>query len=150
MIFVTEADHAEPSTVVLPEDDDDEPEGLIKPNGEINWDCPCLQGMAYGPCGEQFKSAFSCFHYSETDPKGADCIQAFKDMQECFVKYPDLYGRDDDELDESKFEDVENELESKKDNDKKHDKTGSDEVSSVKSESSGAVGNEVEKSESSS
>lgn len=136
--------------MVLPEDDDDEPEGLIKPNGEINWDCPCLQGMAYGPCGEQFKSAFSCFHYSETDPKGADCIPAFKDMQECFVKYPDLYGRDDDELDESKFEDVENELESKKDNDKKHDKTRSDEGSSVKSESSGAVGNEVEKSESSS
>ena len=69
-------------------------------------------------------------------------------MQECFVKYPELYGRDDDELDESKFEDVE--LESKKGNDKKDDKTGSDEGSSVRSESSGAVGNEVDKSKSSS
>ena len=23
--------------------------------GEINWDCPCLGGMAQGPCGETFK-----------------------------------------------------------------------------------------------
>lgn len=22
--------------------------GAIKPNGEIDWDCPCLKGMAYG------------------------------------------------------------------------------------------------------
>lgn len=27
--------------------------------GEINWDCPCLGGMADGPCGEEFKKAFS-------------------------------------------------------------------------------------------
>jgi intermembrane space import and assembly protein 40 len=26
--------------------------------GEINWDCPCLGGMANGPCGEEFKAAF--------------------------------------------------------------------------------------------
>ena len=25
---------------------------------EINWDCPCLGGMAHGPCGEEFKAAF--------------------------------------------------------------------------------------------
>ena len=55
--------------------------------------------MAYGPCGEQFKAAFSCFHYSEADPKGSDCIPQFRDMQECFVKYPEMYGKDD-ELDE--------------------------------------------------
>ena len=85
--------------MVLGEDGEEELEGLIKANGEINWDCPCLQGMAYGPCGEQFKAAFSCFHYSEADPKGADCIPQFRDMQECFVKYPEIYGKDD-ELDE--------------------------------------------------
>lgn len=72
-------------------------EGLIKANGEINWDCPCLQGMAYGPCGQQFKAAFSCFHYSEAEPKGSDCIPQFRDMQECFVKYPEVYGKDDEE-----------------------------------------------------
>lgn len=85
--------------MTLEEDDQEEFEGLIKANGEINWDCPCLQGMAYGPCGEQFKAAFSCFHYSEADPKGSDCIPQFRDMQECFVKYPEMYGKDD-ELDE--------------------------------------------------
>ena len=98
-MFVTEEDHAIPSSVTLEEDDEEELEGLIKANGEINWDCPCLQGMAYGPCGEQFKAAFSCFHYSEADPKGSDCIPQFRDMQECFVKYPEIYGKDE-ELDE--------------------------------------------------
>ena len=46
--------------------------------GEINWDCPCLGGMAHGPCGEAFKAAFSCFVYSEQEPKGMDCIEKFK------------------------------------------------------------------------
>lgn len=103
MIFVTEEDHATPSSVTLGEDDEEELEGLITESGEINWDCPCLQGMAYGPCGEQFKAAFSCFHYSEADPKGSDCIPQFRDMQECFVKFPQIYGIDDefDEEDDS-------------------------------------------------
>lgn len=46
--------------------------------GEINWDCPCLGGMAHGPCGEEFKAAFSCFVYSTEEPKGMDCIEKFK------------------------------------------------------------------------
>ena len=60
--------------------------------GEINWDCPCLGGMADGPCGEEFKAAFSCFIYSEVEPKGSDCIEAFKVMQRCFREHPDIYG----------------------------------------------------------
>jgi intermembrane space import and assembly protein 40 len=52
--------------------------------GEINWDCPCLGGMAHGPCGTQFKAAFSCFVHSTEDPKGVDCIEKFKGMQDCF------------------------------------------------------------------
>ncbi|CDO93509.1 unnamed protein product [Kluyveromyces dobzhanskii CBS 2104] len=60
--------------------------------GEINWDCPCLGGMAYGPCGEEFKSAFSCFVYSEADPKGIDCVEKFSTMQTCFRKYPEYYA----------------------------------------------------------
>ena len=59
--------------------------------GEINWDCPCLGGMAHGPCGEEFKAAFSCFVYSETEPKGIDCIQAFEDMRTCFSRHPEHY-----------------------------------------------------------
>jgi intermembrane space import and assembly protein 40 len=46
--------------------------------GEINWDCPCLGGMADGPCGENFKAAFSCFVFSQEEPKGMDCIDKFK------------------------------------------------------------------------
>ncbi|KAA8646956.1 hypothetical protein EYZ11_010459 [Aspergillus tanneri] len=67
--------------------------------GEINWDCPCLGGMAHGPCGEEFKAAFSCFVYSTEEPKGIDCIEKFKGMQDCFRQYPDVYGAEleDDE-----------------------------------------------------
>lgn len=60
--------------------------------GEINWDCPCLGGMANGPCGEEFKAAFSCFVYSEAEPKGIDCIEKFKGMQDCFRQHPDVYA----------------------------------------------------------
>lgn len=59
--------------------------------------------MAHGPCGEQFKQAFSCFVYSKEEPKGMDCIEHFKTMQNCFREYPDVYGGeledDDDEMD---------------------------------------------------
>jgi len=67
--------------------------------GEINWDCPCLGGMANGPCGEQFKAAFSCFVYSKDEPKGVDCIEHFKTMQNCFREHPEIYGAEleDDE-----------------------------------------------------
>ena len=50
--------------------------------------------MASGPCGEQFKAAFSCFHYSKEDVKGSDCVDQFRAMQECMQKYPDLYPQD--------------------------------------------------------
>lgn len=60
--------------------------------GKINWDCPCLGGMAYGPCGMQFREAFSCFVFSEEEPKGIDCVEKFKAMQNCFRDNPDIYG----------------------------------------------------------
>lgn len=68
IIFATKDDHKVPSTVKLPEPEP--PVGLILPNGQINWNCPCLGGMATGPCGMEFRNAFSCFHYSEAEPKG--------------------------------------------------------------------------------
>ncbi|KAJ9657547.1 Oxidoreductase [Coniosporium apollinis] len=78
-------------------------QGAFNPEtGEINWDCPCLGGMAHGPCGEEFKAAFSCFVYSKEEPKGMDCIDRFKGMQDCFRQHPDIYGSelDDDDDDE--------------------------------------------------
>ncbi|ORZ41346.1 hypothetical protein BCR44DRAFT_51141 [Catenaria anguillulae PL171] len=78
-----------------------ESQGAVSASGEINWDCPCLGGMAYGPCGEQFRDAFSCFVYSEEDPKGIDCVEKFQAMQECFRQYPEVYAEElKDENDE--------------------------------------------------
>lgn len=37
-----------------------------------------MGGMADGPCGEDFKTAFSCFVFSEQEPKGMDCIEKFQ------------------------------------------------------------------------
>ncbi|GJJ73238.1 mitochondrial intermembrane space import and assembly protein 40 [Entomortierella parvispora] len=74
--------------------------------GEINWDCPCLGGMAQPPCGEAFKAAFSCFVFSEAEPKGIDCVDKFQAMQECFKLHPDIYG---DELDDEEEEEAKGE-----------------------------------------
>lgn len=60
--------------------------------GEINWDCPCLGGMAHGPCGEEFKAAFSCFVYSKDEPKGIDCIEKFKYVSFLSVFYFSFFG----------------------------------------------------------
>ena len=67
--------------------------GAFNPvTGEINWDCPCLGGMAHGPCGMQFREAFSCFVFSEKEPKGIECVEKFKAMQDCFREHPDVYA----------------------------------------------------------
>jgi len=73
--------------------------GAFNPEtGEINWDCPCLGGMAHGPCGPEFREAFSCFVFSEQEPKGIDCVEKFQAMQECFRQHPEVYrdGKIDD------------------------------------------------------
>lgn len=56
--------------------------------------------MATGPCGVQFRDAFSCFHYSDAEPKGSDCYDTFKTMQECMTQYPTVYNNQN--LDEDK------------------------------------------------
>ncbi|KAF9529398.1 hypothetical protein CPB83DRAFT_893497 [Crepidotus variabilis] len=78
--------------------------GAFNPEtGEINWDCPCLGGMADGPCGPQFKEAFSCFVFSEEEPKGINCVEKFQAMQTCFKAHPEVYAdqlMDDDDDEE--------------------------------------------------
>ncbi|XP_063330710.1 mitochondrial intermembrane space import and assembly protein 40 [Pelmatolapia mariae] len=99
IIFVTKEDHETPSNAELVADDPNDPyeeQGLILPNGDINWNCPCLGGMASGPCGSQFKEAFSCFHYSKEEVKGSECIDHFRNMQECMQRYPELYPQEND------------------------------------------------------
>lgn len=89
-------------------------QGAFNPEtGEINWDCPCLGGMAYGPCGEEFRTAFSCFVYSEAEPKGMDCVDAFKAMQDCFRRNPEHYAdelADDEEAELEGLEGLEEEF----------------------------------------
>lgn len=101
IIFASKEDHEAPSKVALPEPEPSP--GLLLANGEINWNCPCLGGMATGPCGLEFREAFSCFHYSIADPKGSDCYDAFKTMQKCMSEYPAVYeskGAPMDDLDD--------------------------------------------------
>lgn len=101
---VAVADASAPSPLESPEGLEEEAQqqgAFNEETGEINWDCPCLGGMAHGPCGEQFKAAFSCFVFSKEEPKGIDCIEHFKTMQGCFREHPDIYGaeltEDDDD-----------------------------------------------------
>lgn len=111
VMFMTKEELSEPSKIELAST---EPApGLILDNGDINWNCPCLGGMATGPCGVEFREAFSCFHYSEADPKGSDCYDAFSTMQSCFSKYPTVYNKsntgDDDGDDDDDDEAIEKE-----------------------------------------
>ncbi|CAF0800496.1 unnamed protein product [Rotaria sp. Silwood1] len=95
VMFLTKDDLSSPSTIKHKEDepfDSWEQHGLILPNGSINWDCPCLGGMASGPCGVAFRRAFTCFHNSDSKTKGSECFSEFSKLTECFSKYPNLYG----------------------------------------------------------
>ena len=97
VIFVTQEDHEKPCSVELPPDD--EPRGLIMPDGSINWNCPCIGGTASGPCGYEFREAFTCFHYSNSETKGSECIDKFKALNECMAEFPTLYSKDKPEED---------------------------------------------------
>lgn len=57
--------------------------------------------MASGPCGAQFKEAFSCFHYSKEEVKGSECIDQFRSMQECMQKFPELYPQEEEKESEN-------------------------------------------------
>ncbi|WFD25841.1 Oxidoreductase [Malassezia nana] len=94
----TDADEPEPEPEEAPENpetlEEEAESAFDERTGEINWDCPCLGGMADGPCGEEFKAAFSCFVFSEADPKGIDCVDKFKLMQDCFRRHPEVYAEE--------------------------------------------------------
>ncbi|GAA5803727.1 Oxidoreductase [Helicostylum pulchrum] len=104
-----ETKQEETKTTQEEEGEGEEPASAFNPEtGEINWECPCLGGMAQGPCGDEFKAAFSCFVFSEAEPKGLDCVEKFKGMQDCFRLHPDVYG---DEIDDNEEEEEEKKTE---------------------------------------
>lgn len=108
IIFATKEEHQIPSTVTIPEPE--KQPGVILSDGSINWNCPCLGGMATGPCGIEFREAFSCFHYSKADPKGSDCLKDFSKMQECMKNYPILYASKNDDIEDFDIEDEQDEV----------------------------------------
>lgn len=55
--------------------------------------------MATGPCGLEFREAFSCFHNSTVEPKGQECYDAFREMHLCMAEYPELYNKDGEDDD---------------------------------------------------
>eukprot|EP00124_Ichthyophonus_hoferi_P000372 Ihof_evm11s13 gene=Ihof_evmTU11s13 len=71
-------------------------DGAVNEEGEIDWDCPCLKGMAHGPCGPEFRNAFTCFIDSDAEPKGLDCVELFDAMQKCITEHPEEYVKDGD------------------------------------------------------
>lgn len=73
----------------------DEQGAINEETGEINWDCPCLQAALAPPCGEFFREAFACFVASKAEPKGADCLDKFAAMQDCFRAHPEAYMREE-------------------------------------------------------
>ncbi|KAF9322156.1 Oxidoreductase [Podila horticola] len=109
IMFMEPSEATTPSPASTPSSDSKDQSAAFNPEtGEINWDCPCLGGMAQPPCGDAFKEAFSCFVYSTAEPKGVDCVEKFKAMQDCFRANPEVYADqlddDDDDEDEDKKE----------------------------------------------
>lgn len=45
--------------------------------------------------------------FSTAEPKGSDCFEPFKVMQECMASYPTLYGNDDKKVEEGEEEEDE-------------------------------------------
>lgn len=106
IIFATEEDLSGPSkTELLPDDPnemDSSSQGAILPNGEINWDCPCLGNLPNGPCGPSFREAFTCWaeNRDDHDSFAEKCFDNFTTWEECLAENRHIYKsskRDDDE-----------------------------------------------------
>ncbi|KAJ1925687.1 Oxidoreductase [Tieghemiomyces parasiticus] len=91
--------------ISLPPPDPSKPDRPVDPvTGEINWDCPCMQGYIHGPCGDTFRTAYSCYiEASSSEDAMEQCTDKFRTMQACFDRHPEFYHEDpkDDEDEES-------------------------------------------------
>ena len=69
-----------------------------------------------GPCGLEFREAFSCFHYSTSEVKGSECLEQFAKLQMCMKDFPELYEeKKQDTAEEQVGEESKKEEESTKD-----------------------------------
>lgn len=105
LIFCTKADHQRPSIYSMPKALENEKKpGIWLPDGGIDWTCPCLGGLPYGPCAYEFQNFFVCLKDNDKDneieqPTMPECIEKFKAMKSCFGQFPKLYPEDDGEKD---------------------------------------------------
>ena len=67
--------------------------GAILPNGEINFDCPCLGNMPNGPCGLLFRDSFTCWVKNKDDDKTfvEKCKDKFISWEACTSQYKSIY-----------------------------------------------------------
>lgn len=103
VMFSTKANHEIPSKYELPPPlPNEQRRGVILPDGTLNWTCPCLGGLPYGPCGYEFREFFSCLHKvqdteNEDSAKAEECFPKFTAMKACFSQFPKLYPPDEDD-----------------------------------------------------
>jgi len=73
-------------------------EGAILPNGEINWECPCLGNLPNGPCGPSFREAFTCWVDNKDDEStfAENCYEKFIAWEGCLGENRDIYRKSDD------------------------------------------------------
>ena len=94
------------SSEVTPSTNDNEPgditcaEQLVNEDDTINFDVPCFAWMKDTPCWDQFKTAFSCVHYSKAETPAAECMGELSEMVNCTSQYPELYSLNDEEKEE--------------------------------------------------
>ena len=97
VIFCKKADHESPSKYELPPALPTERRGVILPDGSINWTCPCLGVLPYGPCAYEFRQFFTCLPPpgSEDEAQRQECVPQFKTMMECMSQFPNVYPKGD-------------------------------------------------------
>ncbi|WIA29492.1 hypothetical protein OEZ86_011993 [Tetradesmus obliquus] len=53
-------------------------------------ECPCVDDLKSGPCGELFVTTFTCYHKSRAEPKGCDCLTVSLAFAECLRRHPEV------------------------------------------------------------
>jgi len=92
-IFLKEEEISQPSSIQF-EKKPEKGVGMMKEDGNINWGCPCLGNNPTGPCGVEFREAFTCIikHADDDAETKADkCGHLFSSMLECQAIYPEIY-----------------------------------------------------------
>ncbi len=68
-----------------------------------------MGGRPSGPCGYEFKEAFTCWHNEsrQEEPNFPNCVEQFYKLQKCEAQYPDVYGVMTPEEEEEEIKEIE-------------------------------------------